>query len=340
VIEGPAPYDEALWKSLAELGLLGATIPEAHGGLGLGYLELCVVAEELGRALAPVPIFSTLYLAAEFLMRAGSAAQQSRWLPAIARGDAIGTFAWAEGAGQTVPRTFSARVRQGRLHGVKLPVTDGLAAHFAVVGAEREDGFPGLFLVALDREGVTREALSTLDSSRPQARLTFDGAAAEPLGSGEDCQVLVRGVLDAAAVLAAFEQLGGADRALEMARDYALDRMAFGRAIGSFQAMKHKLADMVVAVTLARSNAYFAAWALSTASAELPEAAAVAHLGATEAYRHCAREAMQVHGGMGFSWESDCHLHYRRAQHLALGLGGPVEWESRLVDCLRSAQAA
>jgi alkylation response protein AidB-like acyl-CoA dehydrogenase len=340
VLEGESTYDASLWQQLAELGLLGAAIPECYGGLGLGHLELCVLAEELGRVIAPVPFSSSIGLAAEFLLSAGREDQKARWLPAVARGETIGTFAWAEGVGTVDPKAFATRMQQGRLHGAKLPVPDALAAHIAIVGAEGEDGFPALFVVDLMQDAVTREPIDTLDPTRPQARVVFDGAVAESLGAGGDSLAVVRAVLDTAAVLVAFEQLGGADRALEMARDHALERMAFGRLIGSFQAIKHKLADMVVAVTLARSNAYYAAWALSARSPELAEAAAVARVGAIEAYRHCAREAIQVHGGMGFAWESDCHLHYRRAQFLALCLGSLPEWEDRLVECLRSARAA
>jgi alkylation response protein AidB-like acyl-CoA dehydrogenase len=334
VLEGKDDYDASLWLKLAELGLLGAAISERHGGLGLGHLELCILAEELGRVLAPLPFASSVGLASEFLVRAGSDEQKARWLPAMARGETIGTFAWAEGLGEVDPKDFATRVQQGRVYGTKLPVPDALAAHIAVVGAEGEDGFPGLFLVNLMQDGLVREPLETLDPTRPQARLVFNGAVAEPLLAGGDSLILMREVLDAAAVLVAFEQLGGANRALEMARDHALERMAFGRVIGSFQAIKHKLADMVVSVTLARSNAYYAAWALSARSPELAEAAAVARVGAIEAYRHCAREAIQVHGGMGFAWASDCHLHYRRAQYLALCLGSLPEWEDRLVECL------
>ena len=143
-------------------------------------------------------------------------------------------------------------------------------------------------------------------------------------------------MLDRAAVLIAFEQVGGADRALEMGRDYALDRMAFGRPIGSFQAIKHILADMYVNATLARSNAYYAAWALSTNAAELAEAAAAARISATQGFQHCAKQNIQVHGGMGFTWEFDCHLYYRRSNALALALGSLSYWEDQLIDRMRT----
>nr|WP_276608528.1 acyl-CoA dehydrogenase family protein [Caulobacter sp. SLTY] len=156
------------------------------------------------------------------------------------------------------------------------------------------------------------------------------------MGSPGEGWRIAADVMDRAAVLVAFEQVGGADRALEMGRDYALDRMAFGRQIGSFQAVKHMLADMYVAATLARSNAYYGAWALSTGSPELPVAAATARVSATDAFQHCAKNNIQVHGGMGFTWAFDCHLYYRRSNALALSLGSKSTWEDLLIDRLRN----
>jgi alkylation response protein AidB-like acyl-CoA dehydrogenase len=335
VLDGDAPYDRALWAGFAEMGFLGVNIPEAYGGLGLGHLELCVIAEELGRSLAPTPFSSSVYLATEFLLAAGNEVQKARWLPRLAAGEAIGTFAVAEGPGPLAAAAVTTRAASDGLHGMKLPVADGAVADFAVVAARTPDGV-GLYLLDLDQPGVIRALVETLDPTRGHARLDFAGAAAELLAPADRAWPLVERVLDAAAVLTAFEQVGGADRALEMARDYALQRIAFGRPIGSFQAIKHMLADMYVSATLARSNAYFGAWALSAGAAELPEAAATARVSATQAYQHCARNGMQVHGGMGFTWELDCHLHYRRSNLLALSLGGLSEWEDRLVERLKA----
>jgi alkylation response protein AidB-like acyl-CoA dehydrogenase len=335
VLDGPEPYDRALWVGLAELGLLGVRIPEAYGGLGLSHLELCVIAEELGRSLAPTPFSSSIYLAAEFLVAAGDEAQKTRWLPRLAAGEAIGTFAVAEGPGPLAPSGIQARVARNRLHGGKLPVPDGGVADFAIVAARDADGVV-LCLVELDQPEVRREAVETIDPTRNHARLEFAGAEAEPLAVAGEAWPLVERVLDTAAVLTAFEQVGGADKSLEMARDHALERVAFGRPIGSFQAIKHMLADMYVSTVLARSNAYFGAWALSTDAAELPEAAAAARISATQAYQLCARDGIQVHGGMGFTWDSDCHLHYRRSNLLALSLGGLPQWEDRLIQRLQS----
>lgn len=339
ILEGPEPFDRELWKGLAEMGFLGAAIPEEYGGVGLGHLELCVIAEELGRAHAPVPVLSSIYQVAEAIMLAGSDAQKAKWLPKLASGEAIGTLALSEGVGRVTETNIKASVAGGKLSGVKTPVADGDVAHVAVVAAREAKGM-SLYIVDLTGAGVTREVLKTIDPTRSQAKITFDGAPAELLGEAGQGWRLASDVLDRAAILLAFEQVGGSDRALEMARDYALDRMAFGRQIGSFQAIKHMLADMYVSATLARSNAYYGAWALSTGSAELPVAAATARVSATQAYQHCAKNNIQVHGGMGFTWAFDCHLFYRRANALALALGSQTTWEDLLIERMRRRNVA
>jgi hypothetical protein len=326
------------------MGFLGVAIPEEFGGAGAGHLELCVIAEEMGRALAPVPFSSTVYLAAEAILLAGSDAQKHKWLPAIASGDAIGTLALFEGKGNPSPRNVKLTATGGSLNGVKKPVPDGAIADFAIVaartGSSGRDSDISLFLVDLKAGGVEARTLTNLDPSRNQAELTFGNCKAEPLGAAGEGWSFLTQVLDRAAVLMAFEQVGGADRALEMGRDYALDRIAFGRPIGSFQAVKHMLADMYVSATLARSNCYYGAWALSTNASELPEAAAAARISATQAFQHCAKNNIQVHGGMGFTWEFDCHMYYRRANASALGLGSLSYWEDALIERMRKKNAA
>ncbi|HJR01483.1 MAG TPA: acyl-CoA dehydrogenase family protein [Methylomirabilota bacterium] len=339
ILEGAAPYDRALWKGMGEMGWMGTAIPETHGGAGFGYLELCVIAEELGRSLAPTPFASTIYLAAEALLLAGSDAQKKRWLPPITQGAAIGCLALAEGPRVTTPGNLATRAEGGRLTGTKLPVMDGDVADFAVVLAAQGQGRAGLYLVELTGPGVTRTTLATVDPTRSHARIVLDGAPAEPLGAAGQGWPLAERLLDRAAVLVAFEQIGGAQTALDMAREYAMGRFAFGRQIASFQAIKHKLADMYVGIELARSNAYYGAWALSKDAPELGVAAAAARVAASEAYYHAAKENIQVHGGMGFTWEFDCHLHYRRAKLTGLMLGSARRWKELLVSRLEAGAA-
>ena len=335
ILESDAPYDADLWKGMAEQGWPGTAIPERYGGAGFGYLELCVIAEELGRTLAPTPFSSSVYLATEAILLAGSEAQRKQWLPKLAMGEAIGCFALGEGTGFGSPRSVTTRAREGRLDGVKMPVPDGDVADIAVVAARGSDDAISLFLVDLKASaGVSRAVIKTVDPTRSHARVVFDGAAAEPLGPAGEGWALIERLLDRAAVLIAFEQVGGAQAALDMAREYALGRFAFGRPIASFQAIKHKLVDMYVATELARSNAYYGAWALSTDAPDLPAAAAAARVSATEAFWLSAKENIQTHGGMGFTWEFDCHLYYRRAKLLALTLGSARHWKHRLIERL------
>jgi acyl-CoA dehydrogenase len=339
ILEGAAPYDAELWRGMGEMGWMGTAIPEPLGGAGFGHLELCVIAEELGRSLAPTPFASTIYLAAEALLLAGSEAQKKRWLPRIAQGEAIGCLAIAEGPQVAAPANLSTRAEGSRLTGAKVPVADGDVADFAIVLAAEGAGRAGLFLVDLKGPGVTRASVATVDPTRSHARLSLDAAPAEPLGASGQGWPLTERLLDRAAVLVAFEQLGGAQAALEMAREYALGRFAFGRQIASFQAIKHKLADMYVGVELARSNAYYGAWALTKDAPELPVAAAAARVAASEAYYQAAKENIQIHGGMGFTWEFDCHLHYRRAKLTGLMLGSARRWKDLLVSRLEAGAA-
>lgn len=332
-------YDQDLWKGVAELGWLGAAIPEEHGGLGLGRLELCVLAEEIGRAVAPIPFSSTVYFFAEALMLAGSDAQKGAHLPKVAAGETIGCFALSEGPGAPIASSIETKFDGATLNGVKIPVTDGDCADWAVVVA-KEGGGVSLVLVDLNQSGVARETLKTIDPTRGHAKITFTNAKAERLGAAGQGWELAEAVLDRAAVLLAFEQVGGSQASMEMAIDYAKSRYAFSRQIGSFQAIKHKLADMYVNIEVARSNAYYGAWALSTEAAELPFAAAAARAAASDAYYYCAKENIQTHGGMGFTWEVDCHLFFRRAKLLALQAGSPAVWKEKLVKRLEHRNAA
>ena len=337
-LEGRTGFDQALWAQVAALGWLGAAIPEEYGGIGLGEEGLCVIAEEIGRSLAAIPFASTAYLAAQAILLFGDAAQKQLWLPRLADGSLIGCLALAEGVGAPSAEGIACTLRDGVLHGTKQPVIDGGVAHLAIVAARQGDSV-ALAVVMLDAAGVTRTTLETVDPSRDAAAIVFAGAAAERLPGAGGWSAVER-LLDRAAVLYAFEQVGGAQASLEMARDYALQRRAFGRQIGSFQAIKHKLAECYIAIELARSNAYYGAFALQSDAPDLTEAAAAARVAATQAFNLTSQENIQTHGGMGFTWESDCHLFYRRARHLALVIGAAPFWKDRLVGALEFRNAA
>ncbi|MCZ6711581.1 MAG: acyl-CoA/acyl-ACP dehydrogenase [Gammaproteobacteria bacterium] len=335
VLEGDADYDADLWQKIVDMGYTATVIPEEFGGLGLSYLELSVIAEELGRVAAPVPFSSSVYLATEALLLAGSLEQKETWLPRLAAGEVIGTFAFAEGHGRPSPASLTSTVSDGKLTGTKLPVADGAAAAFAVVVANN-----GLYLVELDQKVVTVTDVPTLDPSRGHSRIEFVGAAAEALGDSGEGWALTQNILDRAAVLFAWEQVGGSEAALEMAKEYALGRYAFGRPIASYQAIKHKLANMYVKNTLAKSNCYYGAWALDTGAAELSLAAATARVSATQAYYFASKENIQTHGGMGFTWEFDCQLYYRRAKLLSVNIGSEGFWQDRLITAVEQSNAA
>jgi alkylation response protein AidB-like acyl-CoA dehydrogenase len=331
VLEGGGTHAEALWKGVAEMGWLGAAVPEEYGGAGFGRLELALIALELGRALAPIPFGPSVYLVTEALLVAGSDDQKRRHLPRLASGELIGTFAHAEGLGRA--ERIATRFAKGRLTGTKWPVPDARIAGLALAVVEA-DGATRLALVDLTGGGVSVEALDSLDPSRPQARIAFAGAPAELLGGSGGDAALLSHLLDRAALLTAFEQIGGAERALEITREFTLGRYAFGRPIASFQALKHRMADVYAAIQLATSNAYYGAWALSTGDRELATAACGARIQASDAFDRAATEMIQMHGGVGYTWEYDCHLFYRRAKLLSLALGAPAEWRELLVQRL------
>lgn len=338
VMESGEPFDRELWKLLASGGWQGTAIPEEFGGSGLGYLELVLLAEELGASLAAVPFSSSVYFVTEAILLAGSNEQMEKYLPGLASGKFIGTFAWAEGAGVPGTTGLNTRFESDKLNGSKTPVIDGQAANLALVAAQ-EKGGTSLALVNLDGPGVTRERIESMDVTRSQSTIRFKDAPAERLGEAGKGEELLERLLDRAAVLLAFEQLGGAKQCHKMALDYAKERYAFGRPIGSFQAVKHKIVDMLVSVDLARSNCYYAAWALQN-NEDLPVASAAARVSATEAFEFCSRENIQVHGGIGFTWEADPHIFFKRSKLLALMIGGPDLWRERLMRRLDDKHAA
>lgn len=321
LIDSAAEWDEGLWRELGGMGFLGASIPEEYGGLGLSELDLGVLSEALGAANASIPFFSSIVLAADAIRLAGSPEQQAEWLPRLVSGDTVACFASAEGPGHVIgTRT---RLSDGTLTGIKTPVADAGVADIAVVVCGG-----GLALVRLDQPGVLRERLESFDQLRPHYRLTFDGVSAEVLPVPLDLEHL----LDRAAVQAAFEAVGGATTCLYMARDYAMDRTIFGRPLAGYQAIKHKLADVALAIELGRSNAYYAAWSAMEVPDELPAAAAAARLTASSAFEIAARENLQVHGGIGYTFEANCHFFYRRERLLSAIVGRRDHWVDRLMS--------
>jgi acyl-CoA dehydrogenase len=330
VLESDASYSESLWRGIGELGWLGTSIPEEYGGSGFGYLEMSVLAEEVGRALAPVPFSSSLYLAAEALIRFGSDAQKKKYLPKLATGELIGAFAHAEKPGVTTAASIATTINGGKLSGTKMPVADGDIAHFAIVTAK---GRNGIALAIADLAGAKRSKVESIDPSRSLASIQFDGAA-DILVPEEKGWAATEQLLDRAAILMAFEQLGGAERAFDLTREFCQGRYAFGRPISSFQALKHRMADMYVELQLTRSSNYYGAWALSNDSEELTAAACGARASACDTFELCSREMVQMHGGVGFTWEFDCHLFYRRAKWTGAILGTANQWRERLIQRL------
>lgn len=328
LIDSGAEWDEALWHALAEMGFLGAAIPEEYGGLGLGALDLGVIMEALGGANAAVPFMSSIVLGAEAIRLAGSEAQKAEWLPKLASGEKVATFACAEGPGPVFGQGVT--IEGGKLAGSKSPVADAGIADIAVVLVAGG----GFALVELDQPGVTRTGLESFDQLRPHYRLDFDRAVAEPMpGSGK-----LDRLIDQAAVQAAFEAVGAAEACLHMARDYAMERQIFGRPLGGFQAIKHKLADVAVATELARSNAYYGGWAAESSLDDLPAAAAAARLSGIKCFELAARENLQVHGGIGYTFEANCHFYYRRERMLSVHLGNRGFWADRLLNALPGSQ--
>ena len=331
-------YSKELWQEVVNMGWTATAIPEEYGGLGLGMLELCVIAEELGRSLAPIPFSSSIYIFAEFLKAYGSEEQKQQYLPKIASGELIGSFAFPETKGTPRINNINSKVENNKLSGKKLPVNDGQVADILIVAANSDNNQNhnslSLYIVETSQDGVSKKLLDTLDPTRPSSEVNFKDADCISLGDKGEGWTMIQNILNRAAILFAFEQVGGAQVALDEAKKYSIERYAFGKPIGSFQALKHKMADMYVKNELAKSNAYYGAWALSTNSMELPVAAAGARVSATEAFHYASKENIQIHGGVGFTWEYDCHLFYRRSKLLSLNLGSIRKWKENLISNL------
>jgi len=325
-------YDPAVWRQLSEdLALPGIHIPEQYGGAGFGMVELCIVTEELGRALLCSPYFSTAVLAANAVLNAGTEAQKSALLPDIANGARLATLAVTEPDGNWDPMSIKVAaipdVDGYRIGGVKSYVVDGHVVDQLIVAARapKAAGREGLALFTLDANaaGVERRLLESTDPTRKIARIDFHGAHANLLGDLDDGAKPILRTLDQAAIALANEMMGGAQALLESAVNYAKLRVQFGRTIGSFQAIKHKLADMLLDVELAKSAAYYAAQAAAVDDPEWPALASLAKAAASETYLHTAAECIQIHGGIGFTWDNDTHLWFKRAKSSEVFLGQP-----------------
>jgi alkylation response protein AidB-like acyl-CoA dehydrogenase len=325
LMETPTGYDPAVWEQMAgQLGLTGLIVPAECGGSGFGYGELVVVLEEMGRALLCAPYFSTVALGTNAILAAGDEDARKDLLPGIASGTVIATLAVAEEDGSWDSRAVRLEARRSGdgyiLNGQKMYVIDGHIADLIIVVAQLDGGI-AFFAVPAHADGLDRELVPTLDMTRKQARLAFNDTPARLIGSPNWAEQALADTLDLAVIALAAEMVGGAQRCLDMSVDYAKTRVQFGRPIGSFQAIKHKCADMLLEVESARSAAYHAAWAAAAGSDERPAVASLAKAFCSEAYFHAAAENIQIHGGIGFTWEHDAHLYFKRAKSCELLFG-------------------
>ncbi len=324
MMETDSGYDPAVWSQMAEqMGLPSLIIPEEFGGQGYSFVELGVVLEEMGRALLCAPFFSGV-LASLAILESGDDAAKAEYLPGIAAGTTIATLAYTEENGKWDASAVTATAdASGKITGTKSFVIDGATASLLIVAAKSDAGI-SLYAVDAADAGVTATALSTMDQTRKQAKIELDGAQGKLIGTdGGGWDTLVK-TLDLAAVALAAEQVGGAQFVLEMAVQYAKDRVQFGRPIGSFQAIKHKCADMLLEVESAKSAAYYGLWCASEMNDELASVASLAKAYCSEAYFHAAAENIQIHGGIGFTWEHPAHLYFKRAKSSELMFGDPA----------------
>jgi alkylation response protein AidB-like acyl-CoA dehydrogenase len=321
-------YDEAVWSQMAEqMGLQGLSIPEEYGGSGYSFIELGIVLEEMGRSLLCAPFFSTVVLAANTLLLCGDDGAKKDYLPGIASGETIATVAFTEPSGKWDESGITLEATADGdgwvLNGTKSFVLDGHTANLIIVAARTGAGV-SLFAVDADASGLTRTPLSTMDQTRKQAKLDFERTPAKLMESEGIGWDVMSKVLDLVAVGLAAEQVGGAQKVLDMAVEYAKVRVQFGRPIGSFQAIKHKCADMLLEVESAKSAAYYGMWCASEMNDELPSVASLAKAYCSEAYFHAAAENIQIHGGIGFTWEHPAHLYFKRAKSSELLFGDPT----------------
>jgi len=338
-------YPRGLYRQMAELGWMGLIVPEAYGGAELALLDLALLTEQLGRAVVPGPFFSSAVLATLTILYGGSSAQKKQWLPRLATGEVVGTLAWLEASDRLDPPGVAARARKAgtgyRLSGQKMFVTD---AHVAdvIVAAFRtagrgEDGIT-LFLVPRETPGVTITPLQSIDQTRRPMEVRFEDVelpASAVLGTAHKGWKTLTRVFDAAAVTLAADSLGGSERALEMAVEYAKVREQFGRPIGSFQAMKHMAAEMVSEIEPARSLVWYAAYAYDAVPRDASRAAAMAKACLSDVYSRTTNRAVQIHGGIGFTWEHDIHFWFKRAKWNEFAFGDASYHRERLAQLAR-----
>jgi alkylation response protein AidB-like acyl-CoA dehydrogenase len=334
MMEDDKGYSPELWKKMAELGWLGLAFPEEYGGQGLGFVDLTVILEEMGAALLPSPFLSTVLLAGQTILIGGSEAQKKTYLPKIADGSLLATLAMTEPSGRfdaagITEVKATAEGESFRLSGIKLFVPDAHVADVMVVAArtkEAGDKSFGVSLFLVDRQspGVSTTLLKTMDQTRKQCEVVFDNVRIgrdRLLGMVDMGWPILQKVLNIATVALCAEMVGGAQRVLDISVAYAKERVQFGRPIGSFQAVKHKCAEMMLQVESAKSAAYYAAWAVDEDVPEAPLAVSMAKAYCSDAYRHTAGEGIQVHGGIGFTWEHDMHLYFKRAKYAEFTFG-------------------
>ncbi len=335
LVDSGLSRDDAVWAQMAEqLGLQGIAIPVEYGGAGYGSVELGIVVEELGRVLVVGPYFATVALAAQLLVASDDEEAKRRWLPGIADGSRTATVAIAEDSGSwelaDVAATAQPWGEQWLLNGSKLFVIDGHRADLVLVIARAGDGL-GVFAVEADAPGMERAQLDTLDPTRELASVALHDTPATRIGRGDASSWLV-GALDLMLAASAAEQIGGAAACLDLAVEYAKVREQFGRPIGSFQAIKHKCATLLLEVESGRSAAYYASAAVTAPGPEASIAAAVAKAYCSQAFTHAAKECLQIHGGIGYTWEHDAHFYLRRAKSSELLFGSPARQRARLAD--------
>lgn len=337
LLEREHPYDDSTWDLMGQLGLASFTIPENLGGAGVGHEYLAIAMEELGRALLPSPLLTTASLAAGALLASKDAAALERLAPQLAAGQRTGTLAFCGPTGSWDPRTppeVSARpaAETGwHLTGTAHHVLDGATADLLLVEANTDSG-PSLFAVEAPAAGLVRQAMTTLDATRPQARLDLDEVPATLVGRpGSAAAVVERTLLGAATALAA-EQVGAAQRCLDMAVSHARLRVQFGRPVGSYQAIKHRCADVHLEIECARAATYYAAAALTAGAPDSAAAVSIAASTSADALRTAAMEGIQIHGGTGFTWEHSAHLYFRRAVSTRHLFGSPA-WHRDQVAC-------